>query len=91
VADLKIDANITAPKVVNIRLVRADLLDVATMFRVSFDVSLAVAMTIVGITIGAPGPVPKIQWAFLAFAGLAAVVSLALDVRTMRRALRNDD
>jgi hypothetical protein len=90
VADLHIDTNVTAPKVVNIPFVRADMLGMSSTFRVCFEVALSVASAALGALINAPSPIPKAHWALLLLSAGATVAFFVLDQRWKRKALAGE-
>jgi hypothetical protein len=85
-ADLHVDANVTAPKVVHIPLVRADLLSISGTFRLFFDVFLAAAMMLLGASLSACNPVPLVQWVFFWVCICAAAIFMTISVVWNRRA-----
>ena len=90
-ADLRVDANITAPRVVNVPLVRADLLGMSTTFRICFEVALAIASAALGSLINTPSPIPPAQWILLVLSSLAAIAFLMLDNHCRTKALESGD
>ena len=88
-ADLHIETNVTAPKSIHIPLVRADHLGMSSTFRICLDVSLAIAMTLLGASLNPATPVPRVQWIFFGVATVAAVAFLTCSIFWMRRAKHN--
>jgi hypothetical protein len=88
VAKFDIEPQVILPRRPVIRYVRVELLDTATVFRVCFDVFLALFMAAFGAMIAAPNPIGTMHRAFLWVTGIAAVVFVALDIAWMLRARR---
>lgn len=55
-AKIDIKANVIAPAEINVALVRADRASVSNIFRLFFEVFLALGSTIVGVVITTPSP-----------------------------------
>jgi hypothetical protein len=85
-----IEPQVKVPKKPVLRYVRVELLDTATIFRVFFDVFLALSMAALGAALSSPNAIGTMHKAFLAVTGLAAAVFLSLDITWMWRA-RNED
>ena len=89
-ADLHIDTNVTAPKVVNIPFVRADLIGMSSTFRICFEIALAVTSASLGSLINAPAPIPVAQYVLLGLAAIATIAFLALDMWWKKKALASE-
>lgn len=61
---LNVKANVTAPTEVNIPLVRADQLHTSNVFRIVFEVCLAVFASLVGVILSIDKPT-NLHWVFL--------------------------
>jgi hypothetical protein len=85
-ANLKVNAKITAPKSIDIALVRADVMHVSTTFRVSFEVFLSLTSTLAGYLLSLQTPLP-IHWIFLGVSALAAITFLVLSLRKQRESV----
>lgn len=81
-AMLDVKATITAPDEITIPLVRADQLHTRNVFRVAFEVCLAVTTSLLGVMLSIPD-ITSLHWAFFGFSGLMACVFLALSVRAV--------
>ncbi len=90
-ANLKIDANVTAPKVVTVPLVRGDYVGMSSTFRVCFEVALAIASAVLGSLLNAPSPVPMSQWLLLVLSSIAAAAFIVLERRWKRNAQAGSD
>ena len=85
-ANLRVNARITAPESIEIPLVRADVLHVSDTFRVSFEIALSVTSSLAGYVLSLQTTLP-IHWVFLAVTTLATVAFLYLSVRKRREAI----
>jgi predicted MFS family arabinose efflux permease len=85
-ANLKVNAKITAPQSIDIALVRADVMHVSATFRVSFEIGLSLTSTLAGYVLSLQSVLP-IHWVFLAVSALATVAFLILSVRKQREAI----
>jgi hypothetical protein len=83
-AKLDIEATFTAPEKVNIALVRADLADQANVFRILFEVSLALLSALIGVMLSV-GKLERIHWAALVVLVIATATFLALTLRISRQ------
>jgi hypothetical protein len=83
-----IEPRVIVPTRPVIRYVRVELLDTATIFRVFWDIFLALFMAALGAAWSLSRPIGTMHRAFLWVTGLAAIVFLALDVLWMIRARR---
>lgn len=79
-ANLKVNAKITAPESIDIQLVRADVMHVSSTFRVCFEVGLSITSTLAGYVLSLQVALP-IHWVFLTVTLLATGVFLFLSVR----------
>ncbi len=84
-ANLKVNAKITAPESIDIQLVRADVMQVSSTFRVCFEVGLSITSTLAGYVLSLQEALP-IHWLFLTVTVLATGVFLALSVRKQHEA-----
>lgn len=84
-ANLKVNAKITAPESIDIQLVRADVIHVSSTFRVCFEVGLSITSTLAGYVLSLQNALP-IHWVFLTVAFLATGVFLVLSVRKQHEA-----
>lgn len=82
-ANLKVNAKITAPESIDIQLVRADVMHVSSTFRVCFEVGLSITSTLAGYVLSLQVALP-IHWVFLTVTLLATGVFLFLSVRKQR-------
>lgn len=80
-ANLKVNAKITAPESIDISLVRADVLHVSATFRVCFEIALSLTSTLAGYVLSLANPAP-VHWTFLAASAAAAIAFLWLSLRT---------
>ena len=85
-ANLRVNAKITAPESIDIALVRADVMHVSDTFRVSFEIGLAVTSTLAGYVLSLQARLP-IHGVFLVVSTLATVAFLVLSVRKRREAI----
>ena len=85
-ANLKVNAKITAPESIEIPLVRADVLHVSDTFRASFEIFLSVTSTLAGYVLSLQATL-LIHWVFLVVTTLATVAFLVLSVRKRREAI----
>jgi len=84
-ANLKVNAKITAPENIEIPLVRADVLRVSTTFRVCFEVALALTSALLGHIFSLQVVLP-IHWIFLATSSVATLAFLVLSHWKQREA-----
>ncbi len=84
-ANLKVNAKITAPESIDIQLVRADVMHVSSTFRVCFEVGLSITSTLAGYVLSLQEALP-IHWVFLAVTVLATGAFLVLSVRKQNEA-----
>jgi hypothetical protein len=82
-ANLKVNAKITAPENIDIPLVRADVMHVSATFRVCFEVALSLTSTLVGYILSLSSALP-IHWVFLVVSGVATFAFFMLSVRKQR-------
>lgn len=81
-ARLDVKATITAPNEIQIPLVRADQLQTSNVFRVAFEVCLAVTASLLGVMLSV-ATITTLHWAFFSFAGLLSIVFLVLSIRAI--------
>lgn len=81
-ARLDVKATITAPDEIQIPLVRADQLHTSNVFRVAFEVCLAVTSSLLGVIISLT-TITALHWAFLGFSGTLSVVFLVLSTKAI--------
>lgn len=84
-ANLKVNAKITAPESIDIPLVRADIMHVSATFRVCFEIGLSLTSTLAGYVLSLQSVLP-IHWIFLVVSGTATTAFLILSVRKHREA-----
>ncbi|MFA6053264.1 MAG: hypothetical protein WC762_11795 [Methylobacter sp.] len=84
-ANLKVNAKITAPENIDIPLVRADIMHMSSTFRVCFEVGLSLTSTLAGYVLSLQEALP-IHWVFLAVSVLATGAFLVLSVRKQHEA-----
>jgi len=84
-ANLKVNAKISAPESIDIQLVRADVMHVSSTFRVCFEVGLSLSSTLAGYVLSLQVALP-IHWIFLAVSVLATGAFLVLSVRKHQEA-----
>ncbi len=76
---VRVKTTLTAPSEVNVSLVRADRLRTGNVFRVFFEIFLAITSSLVGVVLSVPNPT-VLHFAFLGVVAMAAVAFLALSV-----------
>ena len=81
--NLNVKANVTAPAEINIPLVRADQLHTSNIFRVVFEVCLAVFASLIGVLLSIDNPT-ILHWSFLGFTGILGGVFLALSIKALK-------
>lgn len=81
-----IEPQVIMPKRPIIRFVRVELLDTATIFRIFWDIFLALFMAALGAALSVQHEIGTMHKAFLVVTGTAALVFLALDIVWMVRA-----
>lgn len=81
-ARLDVKATITAPDEIQIPLVRADQLHTSNVFRVAFEVCLAVTASLLGVVLSITA-VTTLHWAFFSFSGILSIVFLILSARAI--------
>lgn len=84
-ANLKVNAKVTAPESIDTQLVRADVMHVRSTFRVCFEVGLSLTSTLAGYVLALRDALP-IHWVFLAVSVLATGAFLFLSVRKQQQA-----
>jgi hypothetical protein len=84
-AKLDVKATFSAPEEINIPLVRGDVADQASVYRICFEVGLSLFSALVGVILGID-KVERIHWVPLFVCGVAALTFLGLNVRLMRQA-----
>lgn len=82
-AILDVNTTITGPDEIEIALVRADELHTSNVFRVFFEVCLAVAASLLGVILSIP-EITRLHWAFFAFSGAGAACFLVLSLRAVK-------
>lgn len=70
---INVDAVVVAPPTVTVELVRADALGTENVFRVCFEVFLALASGTYGAILTATPPIPGLLWVLLAVTGVPSV------------------
>ena len=88
-AELNIDTQVIAPKRVNVRLVYAEDLFVSNVFRVLFDVCLALEMAVAGAALSSSVPATADRKILLWVLGGLAVIFLGLNLFFMVRSRRS--
>lgn len=73
------DLILEVPTKIIIRLIRADHLFMSNVFRIFFEVFLAISSGLIIAIVFAP-VVTKLHWAFLCVTGLSAILFLALSL-----------
>lgn len=81
-ARLDVKATITAPDEIQIPLVRADQLHTSNVFRVAFEVCLAVSASLFGVILSVT-TITALHWAFFSFSGILSIVFLVLSVKAI--------
>ena len=76
-AQINVEANITAPATVTIPLVRADHHETSNIFRVCFEVFLSLFSGLLGYTLSLQSP-EMIHYVSLSICGIAATVFLII-------------
>jgi hypothetical protein len=85
VAKINVDAIVTAPQQITVPLIRADHAETSNIFRLCFEVFLAIFASLLGYVLALPTPT-KIHWVFLAVIGLSTVAFGILSFRYSRKA-----
>lgn len=87
-ANLKVNAKITAPENIDIPLARADVMHVSSTFRVCFEVGLSLTSTLAGYVLSLPeAETLRIHWIFLVVSAVATLAFLFLSVRKQHEAI----
>lgn len=81
-AKLDVKATITAPEEIQIPLVRADQLHTNNVFRIAFEVCLAVTASLLGVMLSID-TVTSLHLAFFGFSGCLSFVFLVLSIKAM--------
>ena len=78
-AKIDIETKITAPKIIEIPLVRADYASTSNIFRICFEVCLAIFSVLLGVVISKEGnDIESIYWVFLSVTFVGIIVFLIL-------------
>lgn len=80
---LNVKANVTAPAEINIPLVRADQLHTNNVFRIVFEVCLAVFASLIGVMLSIDEPT-RLHWVFVVFTGVLGGAFLLLSIRALK-------
>jgi len=81
-AKLNVKATITAPEEIQIPLVRADQLHTSNVFRIAFEVCLAVAASLLGVILSIAAAT-DLHWAFFGFSSILSIVFLVLSIKAI--------
>lgn len=81
-ARLDVKAKITAPDEIQIPLVRADQLHTSNVFRVVFEVCLAVTASLLGVILSST-TITTLHWAFFGFSAILSVGFLFLSIKAI--------
>ena len=84
-ANLKVNARITAPENIDIPLVRADVMRVSATFRTFFEVFLSLTSALIGHMLSLQETIP-LHWVSLTVVALATLVFLILSLRKQSEA-----
>jgi hypothetical protein len=85
VAKINVDAVITAPEQVTVPLIRADHAETANIFRLSFEVFLAIFASLLGYVLALPNPT-TIHWVFLTIIGVSTIAFAIISFTYSRKA-----
>jgi hypothetical protein len=83
-AKVDVKTEVQAPDEIRINLVREDFLDTSNIFRIFFEITLAIAGTVLGCVISIlsnNNKVPFMTWFFLILMILACIAFLVLSIR----------
>ena len=83
---VSIDTRVLAPARLEIPLTRADWVSHSSIFRLCFDVSLALSMMLLGSSLNTCVPVPLIHWIFFLVCAIAAACFLGMSQHWMSKA-----
>lgn len=72
--------SIQAPEEINVPLVRADHLETSNVFRLCFEIFLAITASLVGVVLSTDN-VEKLLWAFLTVTTIASIGFLVLSYK----------
>jgi len=86
VANIEIKTNITAPTNITVPLVRADYLAMSNVFRIIFEIFLALTASLFGSIFTLDSPA-AIHWAFFAVTGTSTIVFLVLSAVFHKKAV----
>ena len=81
-AKLDVKTTITAPEEIQIPLVRADQLHTSNVYRIVFEVCLAVSAALLGVILSIK-TITALHWAFFGFSGSLAIVFLFLSIKAI--------
>jgi hypothetical protein len=84
-AEIKVPTRVTAPDEITIQLVRGDHITTSNVFRVCFEVSLALFSALLG-TVLDEKEIQRLQWAGLVVLGVATGTFLILSIAYHRKA-----
>jgi len=79
-ANLNVNATVSAPENIEIKLVRADEMHIKSIFRTCFECALSLTSTLLGYVLALQNA-EQIHWIFLGVSFLATIVFLFLSVR----------
>ena len=88
-ARIDIKTQVEGPDEIRINLVREDYLETSNIFRIFFEVSLAIAATILGgiiSLINENKPVPVLNWVFLTIMLIGSFAFILLTAKHYRKA-----
>jgi len=78
-ARINVKTTVTAPDEINVQLVRADYLGISNVFRICFEVFLAVTSSLIGVVLTV-SPVTGLHKLFLAFVSVGTLGFLVMTV-----------
>ena len=84
-ADLYIETRVIAPDTITITLVRSDYIAISNIFRVCFEVFLALSSAAVGVVLSVP-QISMMHWAFLGTVSVSALSFLIIYFLHSRKA-----
>ncbi|OUL58798.1 hypothetical protein [Pseudoalteromonas ulvae] len=84
-AKINTKLSIQAPEEINVPLVRADHLETSNVFRLFFEIFLAISSSLVGVILSTEN-VEKLLWVFLTVTVLSSIGFLIMSYRYKRPA-----
>ena len=78
-AELNVKTTVTGPDEIIVPLVRADYLAISNVFRIFFEIFLAVSTSLIGAILNVQNPT-MLYWVFLAVTGVSCITFMILSV-----------